>query len=67
MGKSIIHDYKFNFIDLIEFKQGSQLTLEIIHANGDSNKIKLNHTYNRQQIEWFKSGSALNLLRKQTN
>jgi len=35
------------------------------HADGSSDKVKLNHTYNEQQIEWFKAGSALNLIRKQ--
>jgi aconitate hydratase len=35
------------------------------HADGKQDKIKLNHTYNQQQIEWFKAGSALNLIRKQ--
>jgi aconitate hydratase len=35
------------------------------HADGTSDKVKLNHTYNEQQIEWFKAGSALNLIRKQ--
>jgi aconitate hydratase len=34
------------------------------HKDGKTDKIKLNHTYNQQQIEWFKAGSALNLIRK---
>jgi len=55
----------FNFIDLKDFAPGKQLTLEIVHADQTQNTIKLNHTYNQQQIDWFKAGSALDLIRKQ--
>ena len=48
-----------------EFAPGKQLTMVLTHADGTTDKIKLNHTYNQQQIEWFKAGSALNLIRKQ--
>jgi len=41
------------------------LTLETVHADGTTNTIMLNHTYNEAQIDWFKAGSALNLIRKQ--
>ena len=58
-------DDTFNFIDLAEFAPGKQLTLEVVHADGSINIIKLNHTYNAQQIEWFKAGSALNLIKTQ--
>ena len=58
-------DDTFNFIDLAEFAPGKQLTLEVVHADGSTNIIKLNHTYNAQQIEWFKAGSALNLIKTQ--
>lgn len=61
----IREDDTFNFIDLEAFAPGKQLTLEIVHADGSKDTIKLNHTYNRQQIEWFKAGSALNMIRKQ--
>ena len=47
------------------FAPGKQLTMVLTHADGKTDKIKLNHTYNEQQIEWFKAGSALNLIRKQ--
>jgi len=36
----------------------------IHHADGSSDTIKVNHTYNQNQIEWFKAGSALNLIRR---
>ena len=63
----IKEDDTFNFCDLTEFSEGKQLTLEIIHADGTTNTIMLNHTYNDAQIDWFKAGSALNLIRKQNS
>ena len=61
----IQEDDTFNFLDLNEFAPGKQLTIEIVHADGNKDTIKLNHTYNNSQIEWFKEGSALNLIKKQ--
>ena len=58
-------DDTFNFTDLASFAPGKQLTLEVVHADGSTDSIKLNHTYNAQQIEWFKAGSALNLIKAQ--
>ena len=55
----------FNFLDLDQFAPGKQLTLEIVHNDRSKDTIKLNHTYNDNQIEWFKEGSALNLIKKQ--
>ncbi len=52
----------FNFIDLESFAPNKQLTLEVVHADGSKDEIKLNHTYNEQQIGWFRAGSALNLI-----
>ncbi|MEZ5103975.1 MAG: aconitate hydratase [Draconibacterium sp.] len=54
----------FNFIDLVEFEPGKTLNVEVVHADGSKDMIELNHTYNNQQIEWFKAGSALNLIKK---
>ena len=62
----IKEDDTFNFIDLDAFAPKKQLTLEVHHQDGSSDQIKLNHTYNAQQIEWFKAGSALNLIRANT-
>ena len=58
-------DDTFNFVDLEDFAPGKQLTLEVAHADGSKDTVLLNHTYNAQQIEWFKSGSALNLIKTQ--
>ena len=61
----IQEDDTFNFLDLHEFAPDKQLTLEIVHADGSSDTIKLNHTYNDAQIKWYHEGSALNLIKKQ--
>ncbi len=63
----IQEDDTFNFLDLDEFTEGKQLLLEVAHTDGSKDMVKLNHTYNQQQIEWFKAGSALNTIRKQNN
>ena len=44
----ILADDTFNFTDLAEFAPGKQLTLEVVHADGSVDNIKLNHTYNAQ-------------------
>ncbi|NER15539.1 aconitate hydratase [Leptobacterium flavescens] len=61
----IQEDDTFNFIDLTDFAPGKQLTIEVVHADGTKDVIKANHSYNDSQIEWFKEGSALNLIKKQ--
>ena len=53
-----------NFVDLVNFTAGKPLTLELVHEDGSKENILVNHTYNDQQIEWFKAGGALNLIRK---
>lgn len=63
----IQEDDTFNFTDLESFAAGKPLTLEIVHANGTTENISLNHTYNDSQIEWFKAGSALNLIKLMEN
>ena len=58
-------DDTINFIDLTEFAPGKPLTIELVHTDGSKDSILANHTYNAQQIEWFKAGSALNLIKVQ--
>jgi len=60
----IQEDDSFNFVDLSDFSAGKPLTIEVTHADGSSDTITANHTYNESQIEWFKEGSALNLIKK---
>ena len=61
----IQEDDTFNFVDLKDFAPGKQITVDVVHADGSSDTILANHTYNAQQIEWFKEGSALNLIKKE--
>jgi aconitate hydratase len=49
---------------LKSFAPGKNLILEISHADGSKESIELKHSFNGEQIKWFQSGSALNLLRK---
>jgi len=50
---------------LTEFKPAKNLTMSLQHADGSSESFELAHTYNTEQIVWFKEGSALNLIKKQ--
>jgi aconitate hydratase len=58
-------DDTFHFTALDGFAPGKQLALPVIHRNGSEDMITLNHTYNAQQIDWFRAGSALNLIKTQ--
>jgi len=53
-----------DILGLTEFAPGKPLTLVLHHADGTQEEILANHTYNAQQIEWFKAGGALNIIRK---
>ncbi len=53
----------FDIIGLTSFSPNTPLTLVIKHDDGSVDEIKVNHTYNEQQIEWFKAGGALNIIR----
>ncbi len=61
----IKEDDIINFIDLESFSPEKPLTLELVHSDGSKENILANHTYNAGQIEWFKAGSALNLIKLQ--
>ncbi len=58
----ILEDDQFNILGLKDFQPGKNLNCEIVHVDGSKDKIILNHTYNYNQIKWFKAGSALNLI-----
>ena len=60
----IQEDDTFNFVDLESFSPSNQITIELLHSDGSSDIIKTNHTYNSQQIDWYREGSALNLIKK---
>lgn len=63
----VLEDDTFDFVDLESFAPGKPLTIVAKHADGSEDSIQTNHTYNESQIEWFKAGSALNLIKKQNN
>lgn len=58
----IQEDDTFDFLNLDSFAPNTPLQIQITHADGTTDTILANHTYNEQQIGWFKAGSALNLI-----
>lgn len=52
-----------DIIGLTSFAPGKALEIKLNHADGSSETIQVNHSYNEQQIEWFKAGGALNIIR----
>ena len=57
-------DDQIDIVGLQSFSPGMPLTVVLNHSDGGKEKIKVNHTYNQGQIEWFKAGSALNLIKQ---
>jgi aconitate hydratase len=53
-----------DIVGLTSFEPGKPLELVLNHTDGTSDRIMANHTYNEQQIEWFKAGGALNIIRR---
>lgn len=58
-------DDTIDIIGLTTFAPGKPLTMVLNHKDGKKDEISLNHTYNEQQIGWFKAGGALNVIRAQ--
>jgi len=61
--EKILEDDKISLFELNELAPDKQVRCVISHSDGMKDEILLNHSYNKSQIEWFKSGSALNVLR----
>jgi aconitate hydratase len=61
----IQEDDIFDITGLTTFTPGKQLTVVLHHKDGSTESFAVNHTYNAQQIEWFKAGGALNIIRRQ--
>jgi aconitate hydratase len=61
----IREDDMIDIIGLTTFAPEKPLTMVLNHADGSSDSIVVNHTYNENQIEWFKAGGALNIIRSQ--
>ena len=74
LSEKILYAHLYDFSKLTNFDRGlsyanfspgNNLTLVVRYTDGSIEKINCNHTYNHIQIEWFKNGSALNLIRSQ--
>ena len=61
--EKILEDDRISLLELNELAPDKQVRCIISHSDGNKDEILLNHSYNKSQIEWFKSGSALNVLR----
>ena len=61
----ILEDDTINILELTSFSPGVQLTIVLNHKDNTKDEIKVNHTYNENQIEWFKAGGALNIIRRE--
>lgn len=61
----IQEDDVIDILGLTSFAPGKQLSIQLNHTDGTAETILVNHTYNENQIEWFKAGGALNIIRSQ--
>jgi aconitate hydratase len=61
----IREDDNIDILGLTTFAEGKPLTVALHHGDGTTDQVTVNHTYNAQQIEWFKAGGALNVIRRQ--
>ena len=61
----IKEDDSIDINGLLSFAPGKALELVLHHADGTKDTLQANHSYNNQQIEWFKAGAALNIIRKE--
>ena len=59
----ILEDDRISILNLSELAHGNLLKIKITHSDGTSEDFLANHTFNENQIEWFKGGSALNVIR----
>ncbi|MBM3410107.1 MAG: aconitate hydratase [Bacteroidetes bacterium] len=57
-------DDRIDILGLSTFRPGEPLRIVLKHSDGSRDEIRVNHTYNEQQIEWFRAGAALNLIRQ---
>ncbi len=60
----IREDDDIDIIGLNEMMPGKPLKMVLHHSNGTSDEFPVNHSYNSNQIEWFRAGAALNLIRE---
>ena len=62
--EKILEDDKIDITGLENLTQGSRVIITLNHSDGTIEKFPVTHSYNNSQIEWFKEGSALNIIRK---
>jgi aconitate hydratase len=60
-------DDSFEIRGLDQFTPGKPLQLVLHHADGSTDEFPVNHSYNEKQIDWFRAGSALNLIKEEQN
>jgi aconitate hydratase len=61
----IREDDTIDILGLDSFAPNTPLTLRLTHGDGSTEEFKVNHSFNEGQIEWWKAGSALNLIKLQ--
>ena len=61
----IQEDDSIDIVGLTSFSPDQPLSIVLHHKDGSTDTIKANHTYNQSQIEWFKAGAALNIIRRE--
>lgn len=61
----ILEDDEIDIVGLTEFSVGKPLQVVLHHKDGTIDSFLVNHTYNEQQIEWYKAGGALNIIRRE--
>ncbi len=61
----VLEDDSIDIVGLTDFTVGKSLKVVLHHKDGTTDSFQVNHTYNQQQIEWFKAGAALNIIRKE--
>jgi aconitate hydratase len=59
----ILEDDRLSILDIKNLREGKNIKCIIHHSNNSEDEIMLRHSYNSSQVEWFKAGSALNLMR----
>ena len=57
-------DDRISVLDLASLTPGESLTAVLHHADGSEDRFSVKHSLNAEQIEWFKAGSALNVLKR---
>ncbi|HYD22276.1 MAG TPA: aconitate hydratase, partial [Flavipsychrobacter sp.] len=63
--EKVKEDDIIDILGVVDFTPGQKLTMVLNHSDGTKDEVTLNHTYNHQQIEWFRAGGALNVIRQQ--